>query len=180
MQRIGLATGFVIVIAGLAWWQNHHRETRYDELIWQTAARHNLDPFLVKAVIRQESRFRPNVRGKAGEVGLMQITEGAVIDWTLANDRSVPFPGGVYDPAINLEVGCWYLAKACARWRGHPEADVLALSQYNAGPTRARRWAAFDEEKLLAAIPIASTRSYIVNVLSYRDEFIGNAPATRP
>ena len=155
--------------------QRGKNTTRYDAIIWETANRHDVDPYLIKAVIRQESRFNPNVRGKAGEVGLMQITEGAVADWMRVNKRAITFPGGTFDPEMNIEIGTWYLARACSRWRTHPKSDVLALSQYNAGPTRAKRWAKLPDEKLLAAIPIASTRSYIVNVLAYRDEFSSTA-----
>ena len=61
-----------------------NRFQRYDSLIEQAARRYQVSPSLIKAVIWRESRFQPDMRGNAGERGLMQITESAAKDWSVA------------------------------------------------------------------------------------------------
>lgn len=165
----------VLVVIAYAWFWDNARapaHRRYDNLIIDTAARYNLDPYLVKAVIRQESNFDADARGKAGEYGLMQITEGAARDWERGARRSFGSKGSLFRPKLNLEIGCWYLAQALRRWRDHGEREVLILAQYNAGPSRAATWAEkFKGKNILESIPFDSTRKYIDSVLAHRKRF---------
>ena len=57
-------------------------DTKFAREIRLAAKRYGLEPALVRAVVFQESRFDPFIRGGKGEVGLMQVLpEGAVADW---------------------------------------------------------------------------------------------------
>ena len=160
----------------------HYNEAKrrthaFDTIIWETANRHRISPYLVKAVIRQESNFRPWVTGNAGEIGLMQVTGGAVQDWERITGQQCPSPGLLYDPRLNIEIGSWYLAYALRRWHHHPDAEPLALAQYNAGIVNAMKWAAGPEtENVTARIRFPATRKYIKNVLSYRQYYEVNDP----
>lgn len=138
----------------------------FDPLIWDAATRHDVSPFLVKAVITRESRFRPLARGGKGEIGLMQITDGAVKDWSRETGNPVPQRGLLFDPRMNIEIGTWYLARAMKRWRDYRDGEVLALAQYNAGGSNAARWAPDDPAGGMAIerIGFSSTRDYIVFV----------------
>ena len=94
---------------------------------------------LVLAVIKQESRFRPQMKGGKGEYGLMQIMPAVATDWTKANKREAFRSLDIlFQPEQNLDVGCWHLARAVRRWRdaGYRDWVSLALAQYNAGATR--------------------------------------------
>jgi soluble lytic murein transglycosylase len=142
-----------------------------EPMVQQVARRHGVEPALIKAVIRTESDFRPEIRGAAGEIGLMQITTGAADDWAKATGRQYGRAGALFEPELNLEVGVWYLARALRRWQGHPERDILALAQYNAGPSRASEWASQAPGKVVDYIPISSTRRYIDKVLRYRQSY---------
>src|SRR5512140_2038743 len=66
-------------VSALSWL--HWRSTRFDYLISQAAARNGVDFYLAKALIYEESWFRPESSGSAGEVGLMQITRAAASDF---------------------------------------------------------------------------------------------------
>lgn len=157
------------------WWRGPLRrvqaQRQLEPLVQQMAQRHGVEPALIKAVIRTESDFRAGIRGAAGEIGLMQITTGAATDWERATGRRYGRPGALFDPALNLEVGVWYLGQALRRWQKHPERDILALAQYNAGPSRATAWASEAPGKVADYIPISSTRRYIDKVLSYRQAY---------
>lgn len=96
----------------------------------------------------------------------MQITPGAVKDWQRATGQRCRFNGMLFDPRLNIEIGTWYLSKAVATWQDYRDSDVLALAQYNAGPSRAREWRPKDprEELELSRISFPSTREYIKRV----------------
>lgn len=160
-----------LVGAGLVWRRSaatQARETRYDGLIEAAAERHGVPPELIKAVIKTESHFDPDVRGKAGEIGLMQVGPLAVADWEQFHHRSVGFFSNMHNPALNIEIGTWYLAAALRQWAGRPEQEILALVQYNAGRKWALKLAQSKQNIILSEVPIASTRSYITNILKYR------------
>lgn len=179
---VAAAAGVVVLIALLAAvvlavrWRARPPESAmfaFDDLIREAAARHGLCPYLVKGVIKQESDFRPMSVGGAGEIGLMQITRGAVTDWERATGRRCPFQGMLFNPRLNIEIGTWYLARAFRRWRDYgDDAVVLALAEYNAGYSNARKWVPVqDSANALDEIRFPGTRQYIVNVLRYRDTF---------
>ncbi len=146
---------------------------RYDSIIWETARRHGVSPLLVKAVIRRESNFKNLAVGAAGEVGLMQITEGAVLDWEEYSGQRCALRGLLFDPRLNIEIGTWYLAKGLKRWRNHRDADALALAHYNAGPSKAREWAPEDPRLPVSMkrISFPDTREYIISVREYWTSF---------
>ena len=101
--------------------------------IQAAAARHGLDPHLVRALVWRESRFRPDKQGAHGERGLMQVGEAAARDWQEGTRVPILQPSDLFDPHTNLEVGCWYLARGMRRWADHPAREALALAEYNAG-----------------------------------------------
>ena len=148
----------------------------YDGIILETADRYGVDPALVKAVIWRESRFRPYVRGKAGEIGLMQIMpDKAVVDWAKRFRVPVPNRGALFTPRLNIEIGTWYLGNALRRWAAYQDRLPLALCEYNAGIRRANAWKPADKNgRVRDRITIASTRSYVDAVLARYEEYKNN------
>ena len=163
------------------WGARRRQQARWrlqlERVAQEAASRHGLASALVKAVIHQESRFRVLSRGKKGEVGLMQITDGAVLDWERHTGLRRPNRGGLFDPRLNVEIGTWYLARAVRAWQEYRDRDVLALAQYNAGRGNALKWAPENpREKALDRVRFPSTREYIVSVLKYRTSFERESP----
>ena len=161
---LGLLTALAVL--AVRDWQVSSRSDAYDPLIREAGLRHGIAPGLIKAVIWKESRFRPYTIGRAKEVGLMQITAGAVADWHDWSGSAMPSRTMCFDPGLNIEIGAWYLARAMRAWQQYRSADKLALAEYNAGGTRARRWAPANPEQELedAAVSVSSTRDYITQV----------------
>jgi len=140
-------------------------ENVFDSIIYDVSGKYSMDPLLIKAVIWNESHFRPRVTGAAGEIGLMQVKMSAVKDWADANKKPLPAKEQVYDPYLNIEIGTWFLARAMQRWDGKDQCYTLALCEYNAGRSRAVVWNSRtkkDAESIL--IGSQKTRSYVANV----------------
>jgi len=123
---------------------------------------HGLDPHLVAAVIRAESRFRPDATSPQGARGLMQVMPGTG-RW-VAEQMGLPYDDDLlYDPEYNIRVGCWYLAALLREFAGDP---VLALAAYNGGLTNVNIW--LSERRWtgeVVHIPFPETRHYVAAVL---------------
>lgn len=143
-------------------------DSRFADEISEAAAKHGIDSRLVRAVIYEESRFRPGAVGKAGEVGLMQVMPNrSAVDWAKANNVPCPEAGVLFSPRINLEIGCWYLSDGLRRFRDYKYAKELALARYNAGLSRANKWKPKDKNgEVIENITIASTKKYVKNIMN--------------
>jgi soluble lytic murein transglycosylase len=147
------------------------RDSNYDYLIEVAAKRHAIDPMLVKAVIWRESGFEPTALGNDGEVGLMQVLPdrtGAAQDWANYTGVKLPCKGVLFNPEMNIEIGTWYLSKYLKKYRDRDNPEVLALCAYNAGPGKAKEWAAIAETKkepVIKQISYPSTKAYVMAIM---------------
>ena len=119
-------------------------------------------------MIWRESRFDAARMGGKGEIGLMQVTEGAAQEW--AEDRGVKsfVKSDLFDPRVNVQAGTWYLARAIKRWSTEADPLPYALAEYNAGRSRATRWAETadgNSRKFWEDIPFKTTKHYIRDIL---------------
>lgn len=145
-------------------------------MIQMRADFYNLDRALVQALIWKESRYDSNAVGKKGEIGLMQLMDGAVSDWARENKQPKPDKSQLFNPEINIAIGCWYLAKSTRRWDGYASQVVLGLAEYNAGHRNADAWKPADKNTKVQPqdITFPSTRDYIKQILRKRKEIIAN------
>jgi soluble lytic murein transglycosylase len=152
-------------------WISPARFQQYDSLIRNVGAEHKIDPMLIKAVVWRESRFDPKKFGTAGERGLMQVSEGAAKEWARQNRRDDFRVEELFDPKKNLEAGAWYLQRALQHWQHEPEPIPFALAEYNAGASRAQRWAGGDDAAAISAssfrsnIDFPGTRKYVDSII---------------
>ncbi len=131
-------------------------------LIFSSAAREHVSPWLVAAVIRTESGFRPDVVSRRGAVGLMQVLPGTAV-WI--RGRAGIRGGGLTDPATNIALGTWYLSYLLSRYGGD---QTLALAAYNGGPHVVDDWlkaGLLTRASPPAAIPYPETRAFVTRVL---------------
>lgn len=138
----------------------------YWPLLQQYGSKHGVDPLLLAAVIRAESKFFPRAKSQVGALGLMQIIPetGA---WAAEEMGFVDFtPDKLFDPTINIQVGAWYLHGLLQEFNGDV---VLALAAYNSGRGTIRQWLDTKKQEEIeftfSDLPYAETRSYVRKVL---------------
>lgn len=88
------------------------KQTKYDDLIKSKSQKYNLDPVLIKAIVKAESDFNPNCvtdNWCGGARGLIQIIPEVWQDTINRLGVNWNYKRDVYDPEKNLEVGCHYL-----------------------------------------------------------------------
>lgn len=174
---------FVVIVIGVAiavyerW--DIYREHSQDKVIRAAAARYGMDPALVKAVVWRESHFNPKVRGRAGEIGLMQIRKEAAQEWATAERVGFFSHEHLFDPGKNTMAGTWYLRKLMSRYNKTDNPLAYGLADYNAGRTYVLRWlkgkefAATNSAAFIEQIEFPSTREYVKSVMKryehYRD-----------
>jgi hypothetical protein len=122
----------------------------YNDLIKEAAATYDIDPNLIRAVMRAESAFNPLVVSRAGAEGLMQLMPA------LQEELGVEDP---FDPAQNVLAGARYLKWLLDRHRGNLD---LAIASYNAGPGAVARYKAIP--------PYRETRNYVKTVKQFLAE----------
>ena len=137
----------------------------YWPLVQKYSAEHDLEPYLVAALIAQESAFDAGIRSGANAYGLMQIipATGRRVGRTVGLRRVTT--QSLVDAETNLRLGTAHLA-ALLKAFGEPH---LALAAYNAGELNVRRW--IKERPGLAAdefiddIPFPETQNYVRRIL---------------
>jgi soluble lytic murein transglycosylase len=168
-----------LLLAGVVatgWWgYERWREHRFDGLIRTAAGRYGVDPALVKAVVCQESRFRPRAVGRAGEIGLMQIRELAAVEWSTSQGVLDFELDHLFDPATNALAGTWYLARVLKRYTRTDDPLPYALADYNAGRNNVLRWnkgaAETNAAAFVSQIGFPGTRKYVETVIHRRTQY---------
>lgn len=154
----------------------------YRSHLLKHAQTHDLDAFMVAALIRQESEFNPRARSRVNALGLTQVMPGT--GRQLA--RRVGFhrfsTSMLYEPEPNLRIGTYYLRTLLDRWAGKWEETLAA---YNAGPSRAVDWVTWGDYRepaeFVETVPFTETREYIQavvrNAALYRQIYQDGFPA---
>jgi soluble lytic murein transglycosylase len=158
----------VDALTAMIWWRQR-RDHRYDAVIRKSAQVYGIDPSLVKAVIWQESGFDCKARGKAQELGLMQIRPGTGGEWAAAERVNSFTPEDLLDPATNTLAGAWYLRKLLRRYGNTDNPSAYALADYNAGRAHVLEWlhdaGTTNSTAFISQIGFPGTRRYVQNVL---------------
>jgi soluble lytic murein transglycosylase len=142
----------------------------YWPLIKKYSDAHGFDPYLMTALISQESTFTPDVRSSASAVGLMQLIPATARRY--ASKLGIRYSSGILtQPETNVRLGMRYFKDLMDRFNG----AHLALASYNAGEGRIARWIAerpgFDQEEFIDDIPFPETQNYVKRILGTADDY---------
>lgn len=144
----------------------------YQNLVYYYAEKNRLDPYLVAAVIRTESKFINLARSPKGAMGLMQMMPETA-DWVAQElDHNNFELSELNDPDISIRFGTWYLASVRKEFDGN---EVLMLAAYNGGRGNVKSWMkqygwtkSFQD---VDQIPFKETREYVKQVLRDREHY---------
>lgn len=168
----------VISFSGWRLWRSDAVQMRfvymwpYQNEIVTYARRNGIDPFLVAAVIKNESEFKPGAVSPVGAIGMMQIMPETG-EWIA---KQMGLEGysvhSLYNPGINIRMGCWYLSELKYEFKDNL---FLMMMAYNAGRGNTHGWMNangwdynFGE---ISKIPYPESRNYVASVLYDRDEY---------
>jgi soluble lytic murein transglycosylase len=155
--------------------QKQYRSLRTQADYWQTlypfpfadqisnwSQQRQINPMLVTALIRQESRFEPQIKSVVGAAGLMQVMpETAEFIATQIKVKSY----SLTNPEDSIKFGTWYLGHTHDEYSGN---SMLAVASYNAGPGAVSEWLTAsksrDPDEFVEVIPYEETRGYVKSV----------------
>ncbi|AEB06732.1 Lytic transglycosylase catalytic [Coriobacterium glomerans PW2] len=143
---------------------------RYETYIRRSSAAHNIDPYLVCAVISAESNWNPTVTSQKDARGLMQVmpdTAKEMVERGIVSSRSYR-ASELDDPATNIEFGCAYLSYLITCFHGSTDLAILA---YNAGMEQVRVWAK-EDTVLVNAITYPETQTYLLRVKTAQSRYV--------
>lgn len=142
----------------------------YWDLIQKHAEANKLDPYLVAALVAQESTFVPDVRSSANAVGLMQLIPSTARMY--ARKLNLAYSSKLMsNPEANIRMGTAYLADKIAEFG----ETHLALASYNAGERAVRRWMSerpgVANDEFIDDIPYPETQNYVKRILGTADDY---------
>lgn len=142
----------------------------YWPLIKKYSDAHGLDPYLMTALIAQESTFTADVRSSANAVGLMQLIPATARRY--ATKLGLRYSSRMLtQPETNIRLGMRYFKDLADRFGG----AHYALASYNAGEHRIARWISerpgFEQDEFIDDIPFPETQNYVKRILGTADDY---------
>jgi soluble lytic murein transglycosylase len=142
----------------------------YWDLIRKNAAQHKLDPYLVAALMAQESTFVRDIRSHAGAYGLMQMKPSTARRY--ARKLKLRYSLRLLTtPETNIRLGTMYLADKIREFG----SVYLALASYNAGETPVRRWMRenrnLPQDEFIDSISYPETQQYVKRLLGTAEDY---------
>ncbi|WP_009634129.1 transglycosylase SLT domain-containing protein [Synechocystis sp. PCC 7509] len=145
----------------LTYWQARYPFPFLQEIEYW-AGKRQINPLLVTALIRQESRFEPKIRSVAGAVGLMQVMPGTG-EWIAEKIKLEEYNSEI--PKDNILLGTWFLNYTHEQYNNN---SLFAIASYNAGPNAVSKWRdrfdISDPDEFVEAIPYEETKGYVRQV----------------
>jgi soluble lytic murein transglycosylase len=148
----------------------------------QSAQAREIDPYLLAGLVRQESEFNPQAVSPAKAYGLAQVRPATGRQFARQSGVTRFTTRALYQPAVNLKIGCSILRSVLNQYKGNLEQTLAA---YNAGPGRVAEWLSWntyrEPAEFVESIPFTETREYVQGVLRnaemYRRLYEGAAKA---
>ncbi len=152
--------------------QVHIFPMAYWDLISKYSAQNNLDPYLIAALMAQESTFVPGIRSHANAYGLLQLLPSTARQ--TARKLKIPYSTRLLtNPEANVRIGTAHFADLIRDFGGGAH---LALASYNAGESAVRRWinerpGLADREEFIDDIPYPETQNYVKRILGTAEDY---------
>ena len=143
----------------------------YWPLIRRYSNEHQLDPYVVAALIAQESTFTADVKSAANAYGLMQLLPSTGRQYAKALHLPRFSLGMLTTAEANIKMGTAYFADLVKQFGGLH----FALATYNAGPSRIAKWIAakpgLERDEFIDDIPFPETQNYVKRILGTAEDY---------
>ena len=147
---------------------------KYSKYVQEAARNNNVDPFLIFAIIKQESNFNKSIVSRKNAKGLMQILDSTAEEIALESGGIDAENIDLFDASTNIYIGVKYFRTLLDRYNGNVR---LAICAYNAGLGNVDKWILSEEIYAngninISNIPFIETRNYLINILNYYDNYV--------
>lgn len=144
----------------------------YSDVVFANSEKYSLDPYMVFALIKAESAYKKDAKSSQSAMGLMQITPKTA-HWIAEKMGMKDFSEDkLFEPTINIEMGCWYLQNLRQEFG---KKDELILAAYNAGRGNVSSWLQdgrySDDGETLKDIPFSETKEYVKKIKQYEEKY---------
>jgi soluble lytic murein transglycosylase len=143
----------------------------YWPLITKYSAMHSLDPYLVAALMAQESTFTAEIRSHANAYGLMQIMPPTGRQYARRLGIKPFTTAMLRQPEVNVQIGTQYFRDLIDKYGG----VHFALASYNAGEARVDRWSGdrpgLPQDEFVDDIPFPETQTYVKRILGTAEDY---------
>ena len=140
-----------------------------------------VDPFLVAAIIREESQYDWRAVSRVGAIGLMQIMPATANAVAQRHHLSSVVREDLFDQETNIRIGVRYVEQLLAQFSG---SVIQTIAAYNAGPVVVGGWTTAhrgrSEDEFVELIPYQETRQYVKRVLRTYKEYLRLAGQLKP
>jgi soluble lytic murein transglycosylase len=159
-----MVIGIIVLCVGLGGCYFYYSRP-FKETVETCGKAYGVDPYLIYAVMKVESKFDHLAISPRGAKGLMQIMDktGAWVAELMG--MSLYSHDKLFDPNINIQIGSWYLSRLLRQYKGDRN---LVLAAYNAGSGNVGKWLKnrdySKDGKTLQQIPFPETAAYIKKV----------------
>lgn len=164
----------IIILGGVIYLEGGRIKTllypkKYSVYVEKYSEEYNLDENLVYSIIKAESKFNEKALSRRGAKGLMQIAD-ITRDWAI-EELELSDDINIYDPEINIRVGCWYLNTL---YKEFGKTD-LVIAAYNGGSGNVKKWLSnkkySQDGESLNTIPFLETDKYTAKVKKYYEQY---------
>lgn len=157
---------FLAIVLTFPRWISIFYPQPHSNLVFSASYQCDVDPYLVFAIIRAESKYQNSAQSPVGARGLMQIMPETA-KWIAEQQGVKDFdPDSLHDPETNIRLGCWYLSDLNREFNNNTPMVVAA---YNAGRGKLKEWVVNGQwdgsPETIDNIPFQETRLYVKNVL---------------
>lgn len=140
--------------------------TKYSEYVTKYSEENKVDKYMIYAIIKAESNFKPDVKSESDAIGLMQLLEDTAIEVSNTVDNQSITKEELYTPETNIKLGVSYFAYLLNHYNDN---SILALTAYNAGMGNVDTWIKTGVIKAdgtdVENIPYKETNNYVRKIL---------------
>lgn len=164
-----IITLFVIFVTGRFLIKSFVYPLNHFDIVKDEAAKNNLDPYLVMAIIKTESGFKKDATSNKEAKGLMQIMDSTANDINNKTNIVDEVGDNLYDENVNIALGCKYFSSLINKYNGN---YYLAICAYNAGMGNIDKWI---EQRIIDSnlnefrnvnLPFSETKKYLKKVMT--------------